>query len=338
MKKAIYVVTMVLLAAAFVAAQTYTSGSGITGVDKLGAHQNGGRGCTGCHAPHSGSFGAGGNAITSQTVDTTNAGNYALWGQDLGPLYGYVLNQGDNSVGGSSYQTTLPVSSEFASLPEEVTGIMTCLSCHDGNIAKGAMMTNQSYEQSMGLLPPSVYGPNAIPTLLGNDGTTAGNYYNDHPVGPQATLGAVGVASNFTYTVGGCTWHGVASNCLKIAGTATKYQAFANHYGAPSIISNGHSSPVAMPDNNPANAYLLCTTCHTPHSMYTASANADAPIATLASGTFPTYFFLAAPYNPGSNPSATQASSATQFCRQCHFSGAGGANESSGINNVTTAF
>src|SRR5512146_1162419 len=195
MKKATYVIATVLCFAAFAMAQTYTSGSGITGVDKLGAHQNGGRGCTGCHAPHSGAFGAGGNAITGQTVDKTNAGNYALWGEDLGPLYGYVLNQGDNTTGSTnSFQTTLPASSQFASMPEEITGIMTCLSCHDGNIAKGAMMTNKSYEQSANLLP-ATYGANPIPTLLGNDGTTAGNYLNDHPIGEDATLGAVGVAN-----------------------------------------------------------------------------------------------------------------------------------------------
>ena len=32
----------------------------IQGIDKLGAHQNGGRGCVGCHAPHSGGRGNGG--------------------------------------------------------------------------------------------------------------------------------------------------------------------------------------------------------------------------------------------------------------------------------------
>src|SRR6266536_5953176 len=139
MKKAMFVIAMVLFLAAFAMAQTYTSGSGITGVDKLGAHQNGGRGCTGCHAPHSGAFGAGGNAITGQTVDKTNAGNYALWGQDLGPLYGATLTQGDNVTGGATYLTQLPASAQFASMPEEIADIMTCLSCHDGNIAKGAM-------------------------------------------------------------------------------------------------------------------------------------------------------------------------------------------------------
>jgi len=337
MKKTMLLVLVVLVAAAVAMAQTYTQGSGITGVDKLGAHQNGGRGCTGCHAPHSGAFGAGGNAITGQTVDKTNAGNYALWGQDLGPLYGYTLNQGDNVQNGTQYVTNLPQSSAFFSNPEEISGIMMCLSCHDGNIAKGAMMTNKSYEQAAGLLPAGLYGPNAIPTLLGNDGTTAGNYYNDHPIGSQATLGAVNVASNFLYTANGC---GTTTkfDCLKIDTTKTNYVNFANHYGAPSIISNGHSAPVALPTTNPSDAYLLCTTCHTPHSMYIASANADAPINGLAKGTYPSYFFIAAPYNMGSNPSPQQASSATQFCRQCHFQGAGGANEASGINSVTTAF
>ena len=36
--------------------------------------------------------------------------------------------------------------------------------------------------------------------------------------------------------------------------------------------------------------------------MYIASANADAPIDGLTSGKFPSYFFIAAPYNLGSKP------------------------------------
>ena len=183
MKESVAVVLVVLVAAAVAAAQPGyippcgQMGTGITGVDILGAHQNGGRGCTGCHAPHSGAFGGGGNAITGQTVDKANAGNYALWGQDLGPLYGYTINQGDNVSGGQQFVTNLPPSSAFFTFPAEISGIMTCLSCHDGNVAKGAMMTNKSYEQAASLLPPGLYGPNAIPTLLGNDGTAAGNYY-----------------------------------------------------------------------------------------------------------------------------------------------------------------
>ena len=334
MKKVMLVVLVILVAVSLSMAQSYTKGTGITGVDKLGAHQNGGRGCTGCHAPHSGAFGAGGNAVTGQTQDKINAGNYALWGQDLGPLYGYTLTQGDKVTGGTTYTTNLPTSDQFVNEPEELSGIMMCLSCHDGNIAQGAMMTNKSYEQAMSLLPKGLYGPNAIPTLLGQDGTAAGNYYNDHPIGSQANLGAVRVSSKLAYVVGGCSY----GDCLKDKGTDANFTAFVNHYGLPTITSNGHSSPVALPDNNPDHAYVLCTTCHTPHSMYIASANADAPIEGQAKGTYPSYFFIAAPYNPGSNPTAQQASSATQFCRQCHYSGAGGSNEASGILSVTTAF
>ena len=63
------------------------------------------------------------------------------------------------------------------------------------------------------------------------------------------------------------------------------------------------------------------------------------PIAGLTSGTFPSYFFIAAPYNPGANTAnGTKASSATQFCRQCHFTGAGGSNEGSNIFTIPTAF
>src|SRR6516165_5537567 len=101
MKKTLLLVLVVLLAATVAMAQTYTQGSGITGVDKLGAHQNGGRGCTGCHAPHSGAFGAGGSSLGT-VQDAANAGNAYLWGQDLGPLYGYTLTQGDKIAGGAT--------------------------------------------------------------------------------------------------------------------------------------------------------------------------------------------------------------------------------------------
>jgi hypothetical protein len=334
MKKLLFVLLCMAVFVSLSMAQTYTKGVGLTGIDKLGAHQNGGRGCTGCHAPHSGAFGAGGNPIGGQTKDLY-AGDDALWGQDMGPLYGKSLAFGDNGV----WADQLPANFKVAD--EDIRGIMMCLSCHDGNIAKGAMMQNASWEQANNLLPTGVYGPNAIPTLLANDGTVdangaAGNYNNDHPVGPKATLGAVGVASNFLFKPLGC---GAGKfDCLQIDPSKTSYVTFASHYGAPNIVSNGHGAPVALPDATSTNAYLLCTTCHTPHSMYVASSNADAPIEGITNGKYPTYFFLAAPYNPGSKPTPQQSSSTTQFCRQCHFSGAGGSNEASGITTVTTAF
>ena len=302
-------------------AQTYTGGAtGITGVDKLGAHQNGGRGCTGCHAPHSGGKGGGGNAAANAAAfNDPTSGDQALFGQDVTPLYSVTLNFGSSGA----YSETLPANSATSS--NDLTGVAFCLACHDGNIAKGGMMTGKSYEQTQTLLPVGVYGPNAIPTLLGNDGTTAGNYNNDHPVGPAANLKAVGVSTWFT--LNGTS---LALNTAN-ASYAASYGVFVSHYGN---FFQGRAT-VAVPSGATTSdtAYVICTTCHTPHSMYTATGTWGG-----VSGTYPTYFFLVAPYNPGSNPSATQASSATQFCRSCHYTGAGGANEGSGITTVTTAF
>ncbi len=338
MKKMFFVLLCILAFAAFAMAQTYTEGTGITGIDKLGAHQNGGKGCVGCHAPHSGARGNGGNAAAGGgPVTDPNTGNFALWGEDLGPLYGQTLGFGDNG----SYAITLPADS--ITNEDLTTGVMMCLSCHDGNIAKGAMMANQSYEQSAGLLPPNTYGPNPIPTLLGNDGTAAGNYNNDHPIGPLATLKAVGVSSHLTLTTCGAN----ATPCLEPTAGDTAYLAFYNHYGAFNITqkntgagfySGGRTTGVVIPAGaaNADTAYVVCTTCHTPHSMYVFSGNVRN---SATSGNYPTYFFIVAPYNPGAPiPDGTKASSATQFCRQCHFTGAGGSNEGSGILTVDTQF
>lgn len=332
MKKLFVLLLCIFVFSAMALAQTYTSGTGITGVDKLGAHSNGGRGCTGCHAPHSGGKGGGGNAAGGAAAfNDPNSGNDALFGQDMTPLYGKTLAFGDNGM----YVEVLPGTLTVAN--EEIRGIMMCLACHDGQVAKGGMMTGSSWEQSNHLLPANIYGPNPIPTLLGNDGSTPGNYNNDHPVGRNATLGALSTSFN--------TYFSVAYNATKVSytwtvlntGAGANYTAFVAHYGAPVFL--GRTPPILESgDTNPNDAYILCTTCHTPHTMYTSSASGTSKIAGYSSGTFPTYFFLTGPYNPGSNPTPQQASSATQFCRQCHFTGAGGANEGSGIMGVTTAF
>jgi hypothetical protein len=295
MKKMMLTVLCVLALAGFVMAQTYTSGTGIQGADKLGAHQNGGRGCVGCHAPHSGARCNGGNAAAGGAVTDPNTGNFALWGEDLGPLYGATIATGNEG----SFDLTLPPDGETDE--NLTTGVMMCLSCHDGNIAKGAMMTNQSYEQATGLLPAS-YGPQAIPTLLGNDGTAAGNYHNDHPIGPKANLGAVGVASNLvlkTAADGTCNSHGTPVDCLQPDTTKAAFMAFVNHYGAFNITqtttanpAGGRTTGVVIPAGatDASTAYVVCTTCHTPHSMYTFSGTAAG-----VKGTYPTYFFLTAP-------------------------------------------
>jgi len=350
----------VLVCASVAMAQTYTQGSGITGIDKLGPHQNGGRGCAGCHAPHSGVRGNGGaltgssvlqantpnaqgqivgpaQVWTAQTADTssnTNAyGDMALWGQDIGPIIGLgTITTGD------SFQVNL--ATPYATSPSITTGIIFCLSCHDGNVAKGAMMTNQSFEQAAGLLP-NTYGSQPIPTLLGNDGGPTNNYQNDHPVGPNASL------SRLSYLAGIVTTNSTntkviltGSTSTSVAGVDPTYGSFMKNYGAPQIgswaVDPGTTSTTV------GTAYVVCTTCHTPHSMYTyTGASAGNPIAgNGASGqVYPSYFFINAPYNPGANiANGTKASSATQFCRQCHFSGAGGSNEYAGITGIATAF
>jgi hypothetical protein len=170
MKRTLLIATMFLAAAGFAAAQnTYAPPT-----DVLGAHLNYGRGCAACHAPHSGAFGAGNNKSGDQTT-----GNSILWGEDVGGLYGQTITTAGNTV------EVLPTS--MSATTPDVNGLLTCLSCHDGNYAQGAMMKNAVYETL-----PATYGKGTVPTLLGNDGTSAGNYLNDHPVGINAKMSCSG--------------------------------------------------------------------------------------------------------------------------------------------------
>jgi hypothetical protein len=363
MKKILIIAFAMLVITSLAVAQNYTpgvykDGTGIPfNIDKLGAHQNGGRGCVGCHAPHSGGRGNGG-VLKYDTVNggyiTTgpisgNSGDEVLWGQDLGPIYAAVLNFPSNPDSGASGTFTID-----QTLERQVTGIAMCLSCHDGMVSKGAMMTNRSFEQEANLLPAG-YGTQPIPTLLGADGGQGGNYGNDHPVGTAATLGSVGHGAigncSGSYNPTGCTpknWFVLNTDGTIGTGSAYANSAmaeFAKNYGLPTITGARSGAGWATDASTSVDdAYVVCTTCHTPHSMYTASMvipgtgvgyNALKP---TTKGTYPSYFFIAAPYNPGANVAGgTKASSATQFCRQCHFSGPGGANEGSGIS-IPTAF
>src|SRR5215469_10629345 len=99
MKKLFFVLFVVVIAAGIAAAQTYTQGSGLVGYDILGAHNNGGRGCAGCHAPHSGAAGGGGNAATNAAAfKEPLSGSEALFGQDVTPLLGYLITLGNGYV------------------------------------------------------------------------------------------------------------------------------------------------------------------------------------------------------------------------------------------------
>jgi len=68
MKRIMLVVLFALLAVAMASAQAF-----IPSTDVLGAHNNGGRGCAGCHAPHSGGRGNGGDLVAGSGVNTLAA-------------------------------------------------------------------------------------------------------------------------------------------------------------------------------------------------------------------------------------------------------------------------
>jgi hypothetical protein len=303
MKRTILVVMFVLAVAGLMMAQNWSST-----VDVLGAHNNNGRGCAGCHQPHSGSFGSG-------QKGGADAGSYALWGQDASPLYGKTINFGDSGA----YAEVLPSSIQSGS--QEVGGILLCLSCHDGNVTSKNMMANQSYEQRIGLLTNTAYGSNPIPTLLGNDGSSAGNYNNDHPVGQAATIrsgnGLVFANGTFTVTAG------------------SPYAQFVANYGWPALAPGKWSNPYAV--TAAGQPYVLCTTCHNQHVMTVYASSTASPIAGDGGGKYyATFFFVNGPYNPNINNVANaNAPSTTQFCRQCHF---GEANEANNTNNIKTVF
>ena len=303
MKKVMLLAIFVLTVTGLMMAQNWSSP-----VDVLGAHNNQGRGCAGCHAPHSGSFGSGHGGAA-------DAGSYALWGQDASPLYGKSIAFGDNG----GFVEVLP--SSITSGSQEVGGILLCLSCHDGNVTASNMMTNHSYEQRIGLLTNTTYGSAPIPTLLGNDGTTAGNYTNDHPVGVQATIragnGLVWASSTFTVTPG------------------TPYAQFVANYGWPALAPGKYSNPYGV--NGAGQPFVLCTPCHNQHVMTVYTSTKNSQIQNDGGGKFyATYFFVNGPYNPNLQTYASNsAPSTTQFCRQCHF---GEANEANNTNTITTQF
>jgi hypothetical protein len=325
-----------------IATSTGAAGSAAPTVDVLGAHNNYGRGCAGCHAPHSGARGAGGNAITNTTVDPMSGAN-ALFAQDMGPLYGKSFDFSDVSQTGSAnkYIFTAPsgIAGTSAQGYSDIRGIVMCLACHDGAVAKGAMMQNQAYEQQIGALP-STYGGGHIPTLLGADGSSAG-YNNDHPIGESALVGSA-LGGAYGSSVGGnATLNGLQ---YTITGTAPnqaigsiaavgQYVQFMTSYGAPALMKGAHS--YGTPLSSTGAPYLVCTTCHNQHSMNIYASSTNSPIATNTAGTYATYFFINGPYNVNNvTVPSTSAASTTQFCRQCHF---GESNEAAG-GTLPTSF
>lgn len=322
MKKVLLLALFILAVTGLMMGQAATST-----VDVLGAHNNYGRGCAGCHQPHSGAFGSG-------YKGPADSGNYALWGQDASPLYGQTIAFGDNG----EYTELLPNSLTAGSA--DVGGILLCLSCHDGSVTNTNMMTNQLYEQKLGLLTSPAYGPNPIPTLLGKDGTAStnstipGNYQNDHPVGTNATL-----VNKFGGVIQGAG-QGVSfdGTYFQVA-AGSNYDKFLKNYGMPSIQAGKWGTQYGLGGANGA-PYVLCTTCHDQHVMTVYAsyvAKGQGGIQKDGGGLYyAKLFFINGPYNPNVviNDGKT-APSTTQFCRQCHF---GEANEANNTFTITTTF
>jgi cytochrome c553 len=244
--------------------------------DVLGAHLNYGRGCAACHAPHGGAYGNGA-AKVAQTATLPY-----LWGQDTTSLLGQTITLSGGFV------ETLP--SALSAATPDVSGILTCLSCHDGNLAKGAMMKNMIYESL-----PATYGTfNTIPTLLGNTGALGvGNYTSTHPVGLNAVVGCGGTGQ----------W-----DCTNNNGVITMNGPNSSKF----VVDYGFFVQLA-PYNSTAT--VMCTTCHNPHSMNAVGVT-NGPTSGLPSGVYATMFFILAPYNPASTTAGSNQT--TQFCRQCH--------------------
>jgi hypothetical protein len=332
MKKFMMILLCVTIFATLAMAQNavYTSGTGISSaVDVLGAHNNYGRGCAGCHAPHSGARGAGGNKINGTVTDNLTGSN-ALFAQDMGPLFSSTWSAAFGDSGAYTVNPSTdaaPTATAYTQL-SEVRGILMCLACHDGAVAEGGMMKGVLWEQT--LLPTNVYGSGNIPTLLGADGsglTGAAAYNNDHPVGQAANFAALKLATYFP-----------SATTSALGAPTGQYASFATNYGYPALQGSAWEMGLANPDGNTnvANLFVTCTTCHNQHVMYVYKSPATNGSLTKGN-TYPTYFFINSPYNPGAsvNAASGKASSATQFCRQCHF---GESNESLNINSVTTQF
>ncbi len=287
MKKLMLILTVLALGA-FAMAQI-----GAPTSDVLGAHLNYGRGCAACHAPHGGAYGNGA-AKTAQT-----SANTYLWGQDTSSLLGKTI------LVSGGFSETLPTA--LSATTPDVSGVLMCLSCHDGNYATGAMMKNAVYESL-----PATYGTfNSIPTLLGAAGGLAvGDYTANHPVGLNAVLSCGGTHS----------WDCVNTNG-SIAMTGPSSSQFVTDYGMfvkPSTYNN--------------TAVIMCTTCHNQHSMNAVKVT-NGKGTGLPTGIYKTMFFIAAPYNPASTTAGSNQTA--QFCRECH---GGESNEMGGGAALPTVF
>jgi len=345
--KKLFVLATIILIASFALAQSVTGNLNyIPTYDVMGAHENGGRGCAGCHAPHNGSQGSGGNVIANagnNGIGAAGAQQGGLWGVDTGAIltsYATIMFNG----GKSHHSGVLTLNGTNNWSDSNYTGVVTCLSCHDGNVSKGAMMAGVSYEQAFGLLNAvsasrnyagsvTLYGANPIPTLLalstGNGGTAG--YGNQHPVGQTANLGAALGSVLTTANYGLSAAYTNASLNVAAIGANTPYGLFAATYYPGAV-----AAAVSPAGNvNPSNNYVVCTTCHNQHNMAVYGGGQRGEAVPTGVTQVRTIFFVNGGYNPGAPYDPTHEPSTMRFCQQCHFSFS---SEYFGATNVGTAY
>jgi len=260
--------------------------------DVLGAHNVYGRGCVACHTPHNGTLAKG-------AKPSNNSRPVALWGQDLSPHYRMSPSSVIDPHGG--YGATLPEPKRGGLASGSGAGysdLLSCLSCHDGNLAPSDMMKGTTVETIS--IAGTAFNP---PTLLGSEETTSGSYPSGHPVGPDATISCGGPKG----------WDCAINADGTVTFAGPKGRAFIADYFDVTAGDGPLNHLVKVPGSTAAGtkvmskSWITCTTCHDEHDM---------PSFSMANGTVkPTRFFVRGWYNPGS--SATSNSSA-QFCRTCH--------------------
>jgi hypothetical protein len=329
----------------------------IPNYDVMGAHENGGRGCAGCHAPHNQARGNGGSLQVGYGAYADAQGG--LWGEDTSAILtsyaGGILFNGGNShhsgqlYWGASTNATGNIPTVANAWGDETyTGVATCLSCHDGNVSTGAMMSGVSYEQAFGLLngvgiginsarnvggsnnaTVQLYGSNPIPTFLGVTTNTPNGYASTHPVGQSANASAALGKVLTTASYGLAPMVATGSYNANAVVPNTPWGNFVASY-TPAALAGMAARTASFGDN-----FVVCTTCHNQHNMAVFAGSRGGPPLPAGVTQVRTIFFVNGGYNPGAPYDPTHEPSTMRFCQQCHFSFS---SEYYGATNVGTAY